>query len=147
MKDLYSLMQEVLSSFAKASLDVVLGPTHNSLGNHGSISVSPPHECLRISGWVGLTANSKSGSKRAKLNDSLSQLEAVFEAGRIGSRLQVDQARWHSLTDRVVCGEVFICKPLYGYKIFLGLPQLEMKVVDDYIQSFRLTDAELVILG
>ena len=85
----------------------------------------------------------------AKLNDSLSQLEAAFEAGRIGSRLQVDQARQALFNgqSRLLAAKSSYANRLDGYKIFLGLPpQLEMKVVDDYIQSFRLTDAELVIL-
>ena len=78
-------------------LDVVLGSNPaNSLGNHGSISlVSPP--ATSVSGFLGLVQDLQrirnQEANVAKLNDSLSQLEAAFEAGRIGSRLQVDQAR------------------------------------------------------
>jgi len=134
-------------------LDVVVGSNPaNSLGNHGSISlVSPP--TTGVSGFLGLVQDLQrirnQEANVAKLNDSLSQLEAAFEAGRIGSRLQVDQARQALFNgqSRLLAAKSSYANRLDGYKIFLGLPpQLEMKVVDDYIQSFRLTDEELVML-
>ena len=39
----------------------------------------------------------------AKLKDSLAQFEAAFEAGRIGNRLQVDQARQALFGGKVDC--------------------------------------------
>ena len=83
------------------------------------------------------------------MNDSLLQLEAAFEAGRIGSRLQVDQARQALFNgqSRLLAAKSSYENRLDGYKIFLGLPpDLDITVVDDYIQSFRLTDLALVNL-
>ena len=85
----------------------------------------------------------------AKLNDSLLQLEAAFEAGRIGNRLQVDQARQALFNgqSRLLAAKSSFANRLDGYKMFLGLPpDLSMRVMDDYIESFRLTDSELVEL-
>jgi outer membrane protein TolC len=74
----------------------------------------------------------------AKLNDSLLQLEAAFEAGRIGSRLQVDQARQALFNgqSRLLAAKSSFANRQDGYKLFLGLPpDLSMRVMDDYIES------------
>ena len=132
-------------------LDVVLGsnPSGN-VGNSGTISPIPPPN-TGVSGFLGLVQDLQrirnQEANVAKLNDSLLQLEAAFEAGRIGSRLQVDQARQALFNgqSRLLAAKSSYENRLDGYKIFLGLPPaLNITVVDDYIQSFRLTDSALV---
>ena len=134
-------------------LDVVLGsnPSGN-VGNSGTISPVPPPN-TGVSGFLGLVQDLQrirnQEANVAKLNDSLLQLEAAFEAGRIGSRLQVDQARQALFNgqSRLLAAKSSYENRLDGYKIFLGLPPaLDITVVDDYIQSFRLTDSALVNL-
>ena len=134
-------------------LDVVLGsnPSGN-VGNSGTISPIPPPN-TGVSGFLGLVQDLQrirnQEANVAKLNDSLLQLEAAFEAGRIGSRLQVDQARQALFNgqSRLLAAKSSYENRLDGYKIFLGLPPaLNITVVDDYIQSFRLTDSALVNL-
>ena len=134
-------------------LDVVLGsnPSGN-VGNSGTISPIPPPN-TGVSGFLGLVQDLQrirnQEANVAKLNDSLLQLEAAFEAGRIGSRLQVDQARQALFNgqSRLLAAKSSYENRLDGYKIFLGLPPaLDITVVDDYIQSFRLTDSALVNL-
>ena len=134
-------------------LDVVLGsnPSGN-VGNSGTISQVPPPN-TGVSGFLGLVQDLQrirnQEANVAKLNDSLLQLEAAFEAGRIGSRLQVDQARQALFNgqSRLLAAKSSYENRLDGYKIFLGLPPaLDIKVVNDYIQSFRLTDSALVNL-
>ena len=134
-------------------LDVVLGSNPSSnVGTSGLISSVPP-PTTGVSGFLGLVQDLQrirnQEANVAKLNDSLSQLEAAFEAGRIGSRLQVDQARQALFNgqSRLLAAKSSYANRLDGYKIFLGLPPaLEMRVVDDYIESFRLTDSSLVTL-
>ena len=134
-------------------LDVVLGsnPSGN-VGNSGTISPVPPPN-TGVSGFLGLVQDLQrirnQEANVVKLNDSLLQLEAAFEAGRIGSRLQVDQARQALFNgqSRLLAEKSSYENRLDGYKIFLGLPPtLDITVVDDYIQSFRLTDITLVNL-
>ena len=104
-----------------------------------------------VSGYLGLVQEVQSIRNQeanvVKLKDSLAQLEAAFEAGRIGNRLQVDQARqalYNGQSGLLAAKSVFENK-LDGYKIFLGLPpDLTIRVEDDYLDHFRLTDPTLV---
>lgn len=134
-------------------LHVVLGSNPaNSVGGSGGISpISPPS--TGVSGFLGLVQELQrirnQEANVAKLNDSLLQLEAAFEAGRIGSRLQVDQARQALFNgqSRLLAAKSSFANRQDGYKLFLGLPpDLSMRVMDDYIESFRLSDSELVRL-
>jgi len=134
-------------------LNVVLGS--NPAGNVGSgrgISTIPTPS-TGVSGFLGLVQDLQrirnQEANVAKLKDSLLQLEAAFEAGRIGSRLQVDQARQALFNgqSRLLAANSSFNNRLDGYKMFLGLPpDLPMKVMDDYIASFRLSDPILVSL-
>ena len=134
-------------------LEVVLGSNPSvNVGTSGLISSVPP-PTTGVSGFLGLVQDLQrirnQEANVAKLNDSLSQFEAAFEAARIGSRLQVDQARQALFNgqSRLLAAKSSYANRLDGYKIFLGLPPaLEMKVVDDYIESFKLTDTKLVTL-
>ena len=104
-----------------------------------------------VSGYLGLVQEVQSIRNQeanvVKLKDSLAQLEAAFEAGHIGNRLQVDQARqalYNGQSGLLAAKSVFENK-LDGYKIFLGLPpDLTIRVEDDYLDHFRLTDPTLV---
>ena len=132
-------------------LHVVLGSNPaRSVGSSGDISpISPPS--TGVSGFLGLVQELQrirnQEANVAKLNDSLLQLEAAFEAGRIGSRLQVDQARQalYNGQSRLLAAKSSFANRQDGYKLFLGLPpDLLMRVMDDYIESFRLSDSKLV---
>ena len=134
-------------------LDVVLGS--NPSGRVGTSStISPvPKPNTGVSGFLGLVQDLQRIRNQevnvAKLNDILLQFEAAFEAGRIGSRLQVDQARQALFNgqSRLLAAKSSFENRLDGYKIFLGLPpELDVRVKDDYIQSFQLTDLALVNL-
>jgi hypothetical protein len=128
-------------------LDVVLGVNPSrGVGATSSISmVSPP--AVGVSGFLGLVLELQrirnQEANVAKLRESLEQLEAAFEAGRIGSRLQVDQARQalFSGQSRLLASRSSFENRLDGYKLFLGLPaDLPMVVTDQYVESFRLND-------
>ncbi len=132
-------------------LNVVLGsnPAGSVGTNRNILPISSPS--TGVSGFLGLVQELQrirnQEANVAKLNDSLLQLEAAFEAGRIGSRLQVDQARQALFNgqSRLLAAKSSFANRLDGYKIFLGLPpDLPMRVIDDYIQSFRLADSDLV---
>lgn len=132
-------------------LNVVLGsnPAGSVGTNRNILPISPPS--TGVSGFLGLVQELQrirnQEANVAKLNDSLLQLEAAFEAGRIGSRLQVDQARQALFNgqSRLLAAKSSFANRLDDYKIFLGLPpDLPMRVIDDYIQSFRLADSDLV---
>ena len=132
-------------------LHVVLGSNPaGTVGSSGVISaIAPPS--TGVSGFLGLVQELQrirnQEANVAKLNDSLLQLEAAFEAGRIGSRLQVDQARQALFNgqSRLLAAKSSFANRQDGYKLFLGLPpDLSMRVMDDYIESFRLSDSDLV---
>lgn len=104
-----------------------------------------------VSGYLGLVQEVQrirnQEANVAKLKDSLVQLEAAFEAGRIGNRLQVDQARQALFNGQsgLLAAKSSFENRLDGYKIFLGLPpDLLVQVKDQYIENFRLTDPALV---
>ena len=130
-------------------LDVVLGANPSrGVGTTSSMSmVSPPS--MGVSGFLGLVLELQrirnQEANVVKLKDSLEQLEAAFEAGRIGSRLQVDQARQALFggQSRLLAARSSFENRLDGYKLFLGLPtDLPMMVMDKYVQSFRLNDPQ-----
>ena len=132
-------------------LDVAIGANPaGRVGGGSRISlVSPPS--TGVSGFLGLIKEMQSIRNQeanvAKLNDSLSQLQAAFEAGRIGNRLQVDQARQalYNGQSRLLATKSSFENRMDGYKIFLGLPpNLEVLVLDDYIEHFRFSDPQLV---
>jgi hypothetical protein len=134
-------------------LKVVLGANPaGQVGSSGSISpISPPS--TGVSGFLGLIQEIQTIRNQeanvVQLNESLAQLEAAFEAGRIGNRLQVDQARQALFNgqSRLLAAKSSYENRLDGYKIFLGLPpDLSVRVMDDYIDAFKLTNPGLVSL-
>jgi len=79
----------------------------------------------------------------ARLRESLDQLEAAFEAGRIASRLQVDQARQALYTGQSSLLSTLAAYQtrLDTYKIDLGLPpDLAVVVRDPLLDRLSLTD-------
>ena len=106
-------------------LEVVIGSNPSvNVGTSGLIS-SVPSPTTGVSGFLGLVQDLQrirnQEANVAKLNDSLSQFEAAFEAGRIGSRLQVDQARQALFNgqSRLLAAKSSYANRLDGYKIFL----------------------------
>ncbi len=79
----------------------------------------------------------------ARLRESLDQLEAAFDAGRIPSRLQVDQARQalYSGQSSMLSTLAAYQTRLDNYKLELGLPPgLPVLVKDPMLDSLALTD-------
>lgn len=106
-----------------------------------------------VSGFFGLLQSLQGIRNQeanvAKLRDSLAQLEAAFDAGRIGNRLQVDQARQalYNAQSSLLAGKASFETRLDGFKITLGLPpDLPVRVDASYVDRFRLTDPDLARL-
>lgn len=82
-------------------------------------------------------------SNVARLRESLDQLAAAFEAGRLSSRLQVDQARQALLNSQsqLLSARASYETRLDAYKMELGLPpNLPVAVRDPLLEKFRTTD-------
>ncbi len=82
-------------------------------------------------------------SNVARLRESLDQLAAAFDAGRLSSRLQVDQARQALLNSQslLLSARASYETQLDAYKVELGLPpSLPVVVKDPLLEKFRTTD-------
>jgi len=106
-----------------------------------------------VSGYLGLLQDAQKIRNQeanvAKLKDSLAQLEAAFEAGRIGNRLQVDQARQALFGGQsgLLASKASFESRLDAFKQSMGLPpDLGVRVDEGYVEQFRLTDVRLVAL-
>jgi hypothetical protein len=106
-----------------------------------------------VSGYLGLLQDAQKIRNQeanvAKLKDSLAQLEAAFEAGRIGNRLQVDQARQALFGGQsgLLASKASFESRLDSFKQSMGLPpDLRVQVDEGYVEQFRLTDVRLVAL-
>ena len=106
-----------------------------------------------VSGYLGLLQDVQKIRNQeanvAKLKDSLAQLEAAFEAGRIGNRLQVDQARQALFGGQssLLSSKASFESRLDDFKQVMGLPpDLLVQVNERYVDQFRLTDVKLVAL-
>lgn len=105
------------------------------------------------SGYLGLLEDQQRiqnlESNVARLRESLDQLEAAFDAGRISSRLQVDQARQALFNGQ---SNLLTARAAYEtrvdtYKIDLGLPpELPLVVRDTIIDRFKSSDANATAL-
>lgn len=85
----------------------------------------------------------------AALRDSLAQLEAAFDANRISSRLQVDQARQALLNAQssLLASKAAYQSRVDSFKIDLGLPpDLELEIKDPLLDRFVLIDPKLTAL-
>lgn len=85
----------------------------------------------------------------AALRDSVTQLDAFFEAGRLQTRLQVDQTRqaYYNAQSNLLTSKAGYASRLDSFKLNLGLPPtLPLKVEDPLINRFDLIDADLTAL-
>jgi hypothetical protein len=83
------------------------------------------------------------------LRDSVAQLDAFFQAGRLQSRLQVDQTRqaYYNAQSNLLTAKAGYASRLDSFKISLGLPpSLPLSVQDPLINRFNLIDGELTEL-
>ncbi len=83
------------------------------------------------------------------LRDSLAQLEAAFEANRISSRLQVDQARQALLNAQtgLLVSQAAYTTRVDSFKLELGLPPtLPVVIEDPLLDRFTLIDPSLTQL-
>ena len=85
----------------------------------------------------------------AALRDSVARLEALFEANRISSRLQVDQARQALLNAQssLLSSTAAYQSRVDAFKIDLGLPPaLPVEIRDPFLDRFVLIDPEQTAL-
>ncbi len=85
----------------------------------------------------------------AALRDSVTQLDAVFMAGRLPSRLQVDQTRqaYYNAQSNLLTSKAGYSSRLDSFKINLGLPpSVPMRVDDPLIDRFNLIPPDLTNL-
>lgn len=122
----------------QAGLGVIAGPPS---GRNGAANAG---------GFLGLLQDQQQirnqVSNIAALRDSLAQLEAAFEANRISSRLQIDQARQALLNGQssLLAARASYESRVDTFKVELGLPpDLPLKIHDPLLDRFTLIDPEL----
>jgi len=118
-------------------------------GGLGLIAGSPAGRtgAPRADGFLGLLEDQQRlrnlESNVARLRESLDQLEAAFEAGRISSRLQVDQARQALFNGQssLLSARAAYDTRIDSYKMELGLPPgLPLLVRDTLLDRFNSSD-------
>ncbi|MCG8585697.1 MAG: TolC family protein, partial [Pirellulales bacterium] len=100
-------------------------------------------------GFLGLLQTQQAIRNReanvAALRDSLAQLDAAGDAGRI-DRLQIDQARQalYNAQSQLITSRANYDRDLDGYKLSLGLPpELDVVIKDSLLSRFDLIDPRL----
>ncbi len=124
------------------------GPARSALaGSTAPIAANPPSNSFTAGGFIGLLQRRQqirnSEESVAALQDSLAQLQAAFDAGRINNRLQVDQARQavYSGQSSLLTSYAAFDTATDTYKVSLGLPpELPMRVDDALMEQFDLID-------
>ncbi len=121
----------------------------------GVIAGSPSGRTVapRADGFMGLLEEDQRienlESNVARLRESMDQLLAAFDAGRIGSRLQVDQARlalFNSQSSLLSAKAAYQTK-LDTFKVDLGLPpDLKVRVEDSYLARFSTSNPDATAL-
>ena len=103
-----------------------------------------------VSGYLGLLQSQQQIRNRQanviSLRDSLELLSASFEAGRLNTRLQVDQSRQalYNAQSGLLAEKAKYQSSLDSYKISLGLPpELPLRVEDSLLDRFNLIDPEI----
>ena len=107
----------------------------------------------RADGYLGLLEEQQRihnlESNVARLRESLDQLDAAFDAGRISSRLQVDQARqalFNGQSSLLATRAAYETR-LDSYKIDLGLPpDLPLVARDSLLDRFNSSDPAATVL-
>lgn len=104
-------------------------------------------------GFMGLLEETKRienlESNVARLRQSLDQLSAAFDAGRLSSRLQVDQARLALFNSQssLLSAKAGFKTRLDAYKVDLGLPpDVPLDVRDPLLARFSVSDPEITAL-
>jgi len=107
----------------------------------------------RAEGFLGLLEDQQRirnlESNVARLRESLDQLEAAFDAGRISSRLQVDQARQALFNGQssLLSARAAYETRIDSYKVELGLPPaLPLVVRDTLLDRFNSSDPAATVL-
>ena len=124
------------------------GPIRTGTANvTAPIAASPPTNSFTAGGFIGLLQRRQqirnSEESVAALQDSLAQLQAAFDAGRISNRLQVDQARQavYSGQSSLLTSYAAFDTATDAYKVSLGLPpDLPVRVDDPLMEQFDLID-------
>ena len=132
-------------------LGLVTGSNPSRGPGKGGLASSASYFSPSVSGYLGLLQDAQrirnQEANVAKLKDSLAQFEAAFEAGRIGNRLQVDQARQALFGGQsgLLASKASFESRLDAFKQSMGLPpDLPVQVDEEYVEQFRLTDVQLV---
>lgn len=106
-----------------------------------------------VGGFVGLLQTDQQIRNQrfnvTGLRDSVAQLRALYEAGRIPNLLQVEQARQalNSAQSGLLVARAGYEQRLDAYKVQLGLPpDLPIVIQDEYLDRFRLIDDEITAL-
>ena len=117
-------------------------------GNPGGSTVAP-----RADGFMGLLEEAQRienlESNVARLRESMEQLSAAFDAGRISSRLQVDQARLALFNGQssLLASKAAYQTRLDTFKIELGLPpDIPVTVADSFLARFATSNPEATAL-
>jgi len=104
-------------------------------------------------GYLGLLSQTQQienlEANVARLRQSLDQLAAAFDAGRIGSRLQVDQARLALFNSQsnLLSAKAAYQTQLDAYKVDMGLPpELAMSIRDPLLKRFSTTNPDATAL-
>ncbi len=107
----------------------------------------------RADGFMGLLEEAQRienlESNVARLRESMEQLSAAFDAGRISSRLQVDQARLALFNGQssLLTAKAAYQTRLDTFKIELGLPpDVPVSVSDPYLARFSTSNPEATAL-
>lgn len=131
------------------------GPSRNGLVGQGGLGLlaglpSGRSGAAPIGGFLGVLQEQQLIRNRtanlAALRDSVTQLDAVFVAGRLQSRLQVDQTRqaYYNAQSNLLTSRAGYQTRLDAFKISLGLPpSVTLRVEDPMIDRFNFIDPEL----
>ena len=126
------------------------GPVRASAGATTAPIIAGSPSGTTTSGFLGLLQTRQQIRNQeasvAALRDSLAQLQAAFDAGRISNRLQVDQAQQALFSGQrsLLTARASYESAVDTYKVNLGLPPDLKVVVDDrFLEQFKLVDPEV----
>ncbi len=130
-----------------AGRTVATGPTSGSPGLGSAPLVAGSPSSGGAGGFLGLLQNRQQIRNQeasvSALQDSLAQLQAAFDAGRISNRLQVDQARQalYNGQSRLLTSYASFDSSVDSYKVSLGLPpDMDVMIEDTLLEQFELVD-------